>query len=198
MTGWGQIRKSSSRAYRGASPPQSGHAARWHQVRDAPGAAMSCTATRRFAALPPPLIGTCATKGLLCPMFGVSEIMVSRCASILSYRAASCSFRQARLRDRIFNVQSSRPCARPSTGDRTTTASIANPRDWARTSAMPRNRTCAADFSFEWRENRPSNRGLHRMKFLVSLRIWGSGVRISSGAPLRYKTGNAKTRRSCA
>src|SRR5262245_43608487 len=27
------------------------------------------------------------------------------------------------------------------------------------------------------------------------LRIWGSGVRISSGAPLRYKTGNAKTRR---
>src|SRR5713101_7692921 len=26
----------------------------------------------------------------------------------------------------------------------------------------------------------------------------GSGVRISSGAPLRYKTGNAKTRRFCA
>jgi hypothetical protein len=30
---------------------------------------------------------------------------------------------------------------------------------------------------------------------IARLRIWGSGVRISSGAPLRYKTGHAKTRR---
>src|SRR5450432_3086171 len=32
----------------------------------------------------------------------------------------------------------------------------------------------------------------------LTLRIWGSGVRISSGAPLRYRTGHAKTRRSYA
>ena len=31
-----------------------------------------------------------------------------------------------------------------------------------------------------------------------SLRIWGSEVRILPGAPLRYKTGHAKTRRFCA
>src|SRR5262249_53453079 len=32
----------------------------------------------------------------------------------------------------------------------------------------------------------------------IRLRIWGSGVRISSGAPLRYKTGHSKTCRFSA
>src|SRR5262245_57496488 len=36
--------------------------------------------------------------------------------------------------------------------------------------------------------------GINRTSFLT-LQIWGSGVRISPGAPLRYKTGHAKTRR---
>ena len=42
----------------------------------------------------------------------------------------------------------------------------------------------------------------HKKKFQKTyrrkLRIWGSGVRISSGAPLRNQTGHAKTRRLCA
>src|SRR5712691_7717199 len=60
---------------------------------------------------------------------------------------------------------------------------------------------------FAWPPDRRSGRGDGRRWRLLRagprkprsrnlrLGIWGSGVRISSGGPLRYKTGNAKTRR---
>ena len=48
-------------------------------------------------------------------------------------------------------------------------------------------------------QDNPSSLTAHRLLLLPpKLRIWGSGVRISSGAPLRYRTGHSKACRFCA